>query len=54
MFNLLDPASPDRDDNYFYYEPEKAVELASEWAEDIQIIRGYLENDYTLICSKQV
>ncbi len=52
IFNLLDPDSPDRDDKYFYYEPEKAVELASEWAGEIKLIKGYLANDYTLICKK--
>lgn len=52
IFNLLDPASPDRDDNYFYYKPESAVKLASEFSADIKIIKGYLANDYTLICLK--
>ncbi|MDC7227956.1 MAG: class I SAM-dependent methyltransferase [Spirochaetales bacterium] len=52
IFNLLDPASPDRDDNYFYYEPEKAVELAEPLSSKIVKIEGYLANDYTLICYK--
>ena len=53
VFNLLNPESPDPDDRYFYYSPEKAVELASEWAEEIKLIDGYLANDYTLICTKK-
>ena len=52
VFNLLDPSSPDRDNDYFYYEPEKAIKLASDYASDIQLVKGYLENDYTLICRK--
>lgn len=52
VFNLLDPESPDRDENYFYYKPEQAMELAKPLCLDIKIIKGYLENDYTLICLK--
>lgn len=52
VFNLLDPASSNRDDNYFYFEPEKAIELASAYAGSIRHISGYLDNDYTLICMK--
>ena len=52
VFNLLNPSSPDRDDRYFYYEPSKAIDLASEWVQDIEVIEGYLDNDYTLICRK--
>ena len=52
VFNLLDPSSPDRDDNYFYYEPERAMELAETFSSKIKIIKGYLANDYTLICFK--
>ncbi len=51
-FNLLDPASPDRDERYFYYEPEKACRLAEPYSGSIKIIKGYLANDYTLICMK--
>ncbi len=53
VFNLLDPASPDRDERYFYYEPAAASELAEPFASEIKIIRGYLSNDYTVICSKK-
>ena len=52
VFNLLDPSSPDRDDAYFYFAPEYAVELASAYAKSVEIIQGYLTNDYTLICRK--
>ena len=53
VFNLLDPSSPDRDDNYFYYEPERAIKLAEPFSGEIKIVKGYLANDYTLICFKQ-
>ena len=52
VFNMLNPASPDPDPDYFYYPPEEATALASEWASEIRIIDDYLANDYTLICFK--
>ena len=52
VFNLLDPASPDRDDSYFYYEPEAAIRLSEPFSSEIQLVKGYLSNDYTLICRK--
>ena len=52
VFNLLNPSSPDRDERYFYYDPENAVDLASDWAQDIKVVKGYLDNDYTLICRR--
>ena len=52
VFNLLDPSSPDRDEKYFYFEPEAAIELVSEYADKVELIQGYLANDYTLICRK--
>ena len=52
VFNLLDPESPDRDDRYFYYSPDKALELAGKYASEINLVKGYLDNDYTLICLK--
>ncbi len=53
VFNLLDPASPNKDDDYFYFEPDAAIDLASEFAGKIELIQGYLDNDYTLICRKK-
>ncbi|MBI9105944.1 MAG: class I SAM-dependent methyltransferase [Spirochaetales bacterium] len=52
VFNLLDPSSPDKDNNYFYFEPDEAIALASVYAKKIELIQGYLDNDYTLICIK--
>jgi len=52
VFNLLDPASPNKDESYFYFEPDAAIELASGFADKISLIQGYLDNDYTLICRK--
>ncbi|MDC7124774.1 MAG: class I SAM-dependent methyltransferase, partial [Spirochaetales bacterium] len=50
VFNLLNPESPDPDNRYFYYAPEKAAELAEPFSKKIELIDGYLDNDYTLIC----
>ena len=52
VFNLLDPSSPDRDDAYFYYAPDRAAALAEPFSTEISLIKGYLSNDYTLICKK--
>jgi SAM-dependent methyltransferase len=54
VFNLLNPESPDKDERYFYVDPETAIDLASGYADKIEMVQGYLDNDYTLICRKNV
>jgi SAM-dependent methyltransferase len=54
-FNLLDTASPDKEDMYFYYDHKVVAEMIKRQypqIESIEVIRGYLNNDFTIICRK--
>ncbi|KNY29627.1 class I SAM-dependent methyltransferase [Pseudobacteroides cellulosolvens] len=54
-FNLLHHKSPDKDDRYFYFSPEEIVETIKHFKcdlSDIQVIEGYLKNDFMIICKK--
>lgn len=54
-FNLLDIASPDREDPYFYFDPDevpKIIEKATDKIAKINIVKQYLQNDFTVICHK--
>ncbi len=54
-FNLLHHKSPDRDDRYYYFSPEEIVEILENFNcefSDIQIIEGYLKNDFMVVCKK--
>lgn len=55
-FNLLWDMSNDRDDKYFYFSPEEVNKNLSElygqsW--DISIVKGYLNNDFTVCLSRE-
>lgn len=56
-FNLLHINSPDKEENYSYFEPEKVkaeiLMTFPQQIEDIMIVEGYLKNDFTLICFKK-
>lgn len=54
-FNLLSASSPDREDKYFYSSPDEICELINtEFPEHfkIEVIEGYLQNDFTVVCNK--
>jgi trans-aconitate methyltransferase len=54
-FNLLNASSPDREDKYFYSSPNEICELInSEFPGHfmIEVIQGYLQNDFTIVCHK--
>ena len=53
VFNLLDEKSPDRDDRYFYYSPERVEELFASLPVSVRCISGYLPNDFTVVCRKK-
>ena len=53
VINLLDEKSPDRDERYFYFNPEEAAGLLESHGWRVKIIRGYLNNDFTLIGNKE-
>ncbi len=54
-FNLLWDKSPDREDKYFYFDPDKVEQLLTErynhWA--VTISKGYLNNDFTVLLKKK-
>lgn len=55
-FNLLNENSLDREDKYFYSSPKEICELVnSEFPGhfNIQVIEGYLQNDFTIVCHKR-
>ncbi|MCX7921488.1 MAG: class I SAM-dependent methyltransferase [Clostridia bacterium] len=55
-FNLLYCNSPDKENRYFYFKPEEVRNnLEQKFAgriKKIEIIEGYLQNDFTVICFK--
>lgn len=55
-FNLLWDKSPDREDKYFYFDPDKVKGLLTEkyggyWT--VSILKGYLNNDFTVILEEK-
>ncbi|OPZ90297.1 MAG: trans-aconitate 2-methyltransferase [Firmicutes bacterium ADurb.Bin419] len=53
-FNLLDKNSPDREDTYYYFDHEEVAEMIEgkyPHVKNIKVVRGYLNNDFTVICS---
>lgn len=49
VINLLDEASPDRDEKYFYFNPEDAKAKMESFGRQVTIVKDYLLNDFTLI-----
>ncbi|MDX9801269.1 MAG: methyltransferase domain-containing protein [Spirochaetia bacterium] len=54
VINLLDEGSPDRDDNYFYFNPDEAKEKMESIGRKVTLIKDYLSNDFTLIGKKHI
>jgi len=55
-FNLLDIASPGKEKPYFYFDPDEVpeiIEKATDRIDKINIIKQYLQNDFTVICRKK-
>jgi cyclopropane fatty-acyl-phospholipid synthase-like methyltransferase len=52
VITLLDEASPGRDDTYYYFNPQHAASAVKNAGWNVSVIKGYLANDFTLICSK--
>lgn len=53
VFNLLDHNSPNKEDAYYYYDYEQVIEMISAKypkIESIEVVRGYLNNDFTVFC----
>lgn len=55
VFNLLHKDSPDREDKYFYHDPEEIRELLQGFPEigKVIIMEQYLNNDFTVVCFKK-
>lgn len=54
VFNLLDINSPDMEDTYYYYNHQEVVEMLTaqySQTEGIEVVRGYLNNDFTVFCT---
>ena len=54
-FNLLNKNSHNREDNYFYSSPDEISELINFNFPNhfkIQVVEGYLQNDFTIVCNK--
>ena len=51
VFNMLDSESPDREERYSYFDPDEVVTWPEIARYDPKIIRGYLPNDFTVICT---
>lgn len=56
-FNLLSKTSLDKEDKYFYYDADEVGALISNefssCVKSVNIISGYLHNDFTVICAKK-
>lgn len=50
VINLLAISSPDMDGQYHYFDPEAVRAEALKSYPRVEIDRGYLKNDFTLIC----
>jgi len=54
VFNLLDQDSPNKEDTYYYYNHEQVVSMIAEQysqVDSIEVVRGYLNNDFTVFCT---
>ncbi|MGE5613346.1 MAG: class I SAM-dependent methyltransferase [Bacillota bacterium] len=54
VFNLLDVASPNREDRYFYFHPDEVAEILEKFSgflERTEFVVSYLDNDFTVVCS---
>lgn len=56
VFNLLHVASPDReDDKYFYFHPDEVREILADFSDkfaEAEFIETYLKNDFTVVVRK--
>lgn len=53
VFNLLHIASPDREDRYYYFDPDEVKKIIDDLSfgfKSIEIVEQYLKNDFTVIC----
>jgi len=51
--NLLHERARGADANYFYHSPAEVLAIAPELPATVEIVEGYLPNDFTVICRKR-
>ncbi len=54
VFNLLDEGSPDKDNRYYYFSQDQVKALVKPYSWKVKIIRGYLPNDFTVLCRRKI
>jgi SAM-dependent methyltransferase len=55
VFNLLHHNSPDKEDQYYYFNPEELnamLDKLGEKVKKVNLVENYLQNDFTVICYK--
>ena len=56
VFNLLHFKSPDKEEQYYYFNPDEIEDILedkfSNLLDSVQIVEGYLQNDFTVILMK--
>ncbi len=52
VFNLLNKRSRNKEDIYFYYDPEKVKKIPDPYVWETEIVDDYLQNDFTIVCRK--
>jgi len=50
VLNLLHARAQGSDERYFYFRPEEVLELLSDVPCVVEIVQGYLPNDFTVLC----
>ena len=50
VLNLLSDESQDMEEGYFYYSSAEVSVLVRRYFESLQVISGYLHNDFTIVC----
>lgn len=56
VFNLLHYKSPDREDKYFYFNPDEVADIIVEFSDAItktEFVEAYLKNDFTVVCNRK-
>ncbi|RCX17848.1 methyltransferase family protein [Anaerobacterium chartisolvens] len=55
VFNLLHHKSPDKEEPYYYFDPEEVKDIVEELPQRVKtmkIVENYLNNDFTVVCRK--
>ncbi|HUT00979.1 MAG TPA: class I SAM-dependent methyltransferase [Phycisphaerae bacterium] len=52
VFNLLHARSPNKEEGYFFYDPDEVLALIPPGVCEPRILDGYLINDFTVLCRK--